>query len=236
MGEMAAKLVHEIRNPLCSIELFASMLEGDLTSPAHRELAQGITAGIGSLNAIMTNMLFFARPKKPALRTMRLDAVIDESLRLLRPMMEPRNAPVTARLSACELRGDAEMLKQVFMNILINAAQAMPDGGTVELRMEQDDGAVVVRIADTGCGIPRANLERIFDPFFTTKDSGTGLGLVIASNIMQANGGYIKVASEQGKGSVFSLYFPGGKMWSEPTVSASGTATRLPWSREGVTQ
>lgn len=97
------------------------------------------------------------------------------------------------------------------MNIVINAVQAMPDGGFLELRMERDKESVVVSVKDSGSGIAPENLERIFDPFFTTKDSGTGLGLVIASNIMRANGGYIKVASEQGKGSVFSLYFPAEK-------------------------
>jgi signal transduction histidine kinase len=208
MGEMAAKLVHEIRNPLCSIELFASMLERDLTTPAHKDLAQGVTTGIGSLNTILTNMLFFARPNRPALKPMRLDSVVQESVRLLQPMLDSRHIAITTTLRECEVRGDAEMLKQVLMNIMINAIQAMPDGGTINVIMEHDGDAVVVSVKDTGNGIPRENLERIFDPFFTTKDSGTGLGLVIASNIMQANGGFIKVASEEGRGSVFSLHFP----------------------------
>jgi signal transduction histidine kinase len=208
MGEMAAKLVHEIRNPLCSIELFASMLEKELTTTSHRDLAQGITAGIGSLNSILTNMLFFARPNKPSVKTMRLDSVIEESVRLLHPMMDSRNVRFSISMTACEFSGDAELLKQVFMNIMINAAQAMPDGGTIDIRMETVKDVVVVNVNDTGCGIPRQDLERIFDPFFSTKDSGTGLGLVIASNIMQSVGGYIKVTSEPGRGSTFSLCFP----------------------------
>ena len=211
MGEMAAKLVHEIRNPLCSIELFASMLERELTTASHKDLAQGITAGIGSLNTILTNMLFFARPNKPAFKAMRLDAVIEEAVRLLQPMMDSRSVRISTVISACELSGDAEMLKQVFMNVLINAVQAMPNGGAIDVRLERNNDGVVVNVQDTGNGIPRENLERIFDPFFTTKDSGTGLGLVIASNIMQANGGYIKVSSEPGKGSLFSLFFPAEK-------------------------
>jgi signal transduction histidine kinase len=221
MGEMAAKLVHEIRNPLCSIELFASMLEKELTTTSHKDLAQGITAGIGSLNTILTNMLFFARPNKPALKTVRLDTVIEESARLLQPMMDSRNVRLSVSVMPCELSGDAELLKQVVMNIIINAAQAMPEGGSTEVRMGRGTDAVVVSVKDTGCGIPRQNLERIFDPFFTTKDSGTGLGLVIASNIMQAMGGFIKVASEPGRGSTFSLHFPAGKdsLSGESTVA-----------------
>ncbi len=221
MGEMAAKLVHEIRNPLCSIELFATMLEKELTTTSHRDLAQGITAGIGSLNTILTNMLFFARPNKAALKTIRLDGVIQESVRQLQPMMDSRHVRLSTAMTLCELSGDAELLKQVFMNIMINAVQAMPEGGSIDVRMEALMDTVVVSVKDTGCGIPRQDQERIFDPFFTTKDAGTGLGLVIASNIMQAVGGYIKVTSEPGRGSIFSLYFPAGRPTTDEGRGAS---------------
>jgi signal transduction histidine kinase len=207
MGEMAAKLVHEIRNPLGSVELYATMLERELADTQHKDLARGISEGIGSLNTILTNMLLFSRPSKPALTTLRLDRVFAEAARILRPMMDTRGISLDAAVGADEVRGDPELVKQVFMNILINAVQAMPDGGKIEARTEQQNGAVVVRVKDTGTGIPRENLERIFDPFFTTKDSGTGLGLVIASNIMRVNGGFIHAASEPGKGSIFSLTF-----------------------------
>jgi len=211
MGEMAAKLVHEIRNPLCSIELFSSMLEKELTTTAHKDLAHGISAGIGNLNNILTNMLFFARPNKPALKLIRLDTVIAEAVRLLEPMMASRKVTLATTLVECELCGDAELLKQVLMNIMINAVQAMPDGGRIEVAMAQESAGTSVRIADTGTGIARENLEKIFDPFFTTKDTGTGLGLVIASTIMQATGGYITASSEPGQGSAFMLHFPVSK-------------------------
>lgn len=208
MGEMAAKLVHEIRNPLCSIELFSSMLEKELTTPAHQDLARGISTGIGSLNNILTNMLFFARPNKSALKPIRLDTVIAEAMGLLEPMLASRKVALTASLVESEICGDAELLKQVLMNIMINAAQAMPEGGTIELAMVPGSDGLSVRVTDTGMGIARENLEKIFDPFFTTKDTGTGLGLVIASTIMQATGGYITATSEPGLGSTFCLHFP----------------------------
>jgi len=212
MGEMAAKIVHEIRNPLCSIELYSSMLEKELTSSVHKDLARGISTGIGNLNTILTNMLFFARPNKPLLRTIQLDAVIKESIRMLMPMMESRNVRLRYELKECEISGDAELLKQVFLNILINAVQAMPDGGELAVTMEQEADAVVVNVKDSGFGIAREYLEKIFDPFFTTKDNGTGLGLAIVNTIMQSNGAYIRAASEQGKGSTFRLSFPTGKL------------------------
>ena len=208
MGEMAAKIVHEIRNPLCSIELYSSMLEKDLTSTVHKDLAHGIATGIGNLNTILTNMLFFARPSRPVLRKIRLDAVIDEAVRMLLPMMDSRNVRLVRSLQEWEMMGDPELLKQAFLNMLINAAQAMQEGGDIRIGMEQRGGMVEVTIQDSGGGIPRENLEKIFDPFFTTKDSGTGLGLAIVNTIMQANGGYITVASEPERGSTFTLFFP----------------------------
>jgi signal transduction histidine kinase len=184
------------------------MLEKELTATTHKDLAQGISAGIGSLNNILTNMLFFARPNKSALKPIRLDAVIADAIGLLKPMMASRKVTVAASLVEYQLCGDAELLKQVLMNIMINAVQAMPQGGRTEVAMVQEKDAMSVRITDTGTGIARENLEKIFDPFFTTKDTGTGLGLVIASTIMQATGGYITATSEPGQGSTFSLHFP----------------------------
>lgn len=227
MGEMAAKLVHEIRNPLCSVELYASMLARDLDDPARRELAEGITAGIGSLNTILTNMLLFARPHKPRLSPVRLDVVAEESVKTLTALAESRRVTISHSLPPLEVKADGELLKQVFVNLLINALQALPDGGSVALSSNPDGELTVVHIADTGAGIPREHLEKIFDPFFTTKETGTGLGLVIASNIMQANGGFIKVKSDPGAGSVFSLYFPayrnGALAW-HPAVAEAAIA------------
>ena len=208
MGEMAARLVHEIRNPLCSIELFSSMLEKELATTAHRELARGVSVGIGSLNTILTNMLFFARPNRPSLAPIRLDSVAGEAVRQLRPLLDSRNVEVLTSLVACEISGDAELLKQVFMNLLINAVQAMPGGGRIELTLGSRDGQAAVRVKDNGAGIAAEHIEKIFDPFFTTKETGTGLGLAIVNTIVQANNGYIEVASEPGQGTVFSLSFP----------------------------
>lgn len=208
MGEMAAKIVHEIRNPLCSIELFSSMLESDLEKSTHKKLARGISTGINNLNNILTNMLFFAKPHKPVPRNIRLDRVVEDSVMMFLPMMESRRIRIERVVFGCEIDGDPELLKQVFMNIIINAIQSMPDGGRVGIDMHKCDRSVVVDVSDSGEGIKHEHMERIFDPFFSTKDTGTGLGLAIASKIMQAHGGYIKVRSEEGKGSTFSLYFP----------------------------
>jgi nitrogen fixation/metabolism regulation signal transduction histidine kinase len=207
MGEMSAKIVHEIRNPLCSIELFSSMLEKDLKNPGHRDLARGISTGIHNLNNILKNMLFFARPNKPLMKSINLGRVIGDSIAMFRLLIESRKIKVKESLLDHEIPGDAELLKQVFINMIINAVQSMPDGGRLDVIMKREEDAIMVDIRDTGEGIKQADMEKIFNPFFSTKDTGTGLGLAIASMIMQGHDGYIKVKSEEGNGSVFSLYF-----------------------------
>lgn len=208
MGEMAAKIVHEIRSPLCSIELFSNMLTDDLEGTRHADMARGISTAIKNLNTILSNMLFFAKPQRPSLRPVQIRDVINQSLDVLVPLIEVRNITVRKKLPAIAINGDGELLQQVFMNILLNAVQAMPNGGTLSTVIESVNEYVTVSVIDEGEGIPDEYLEKIFDPFFSTKDKGTGLGLAISHKIMQSHSGYIKAFRNSGKGSTFCLYFP----------------------------
>jgi len=223
MGEMAATIVHEIRSPLCSIELFSSMLSNDLEGTPHAEMAQGISTGIKSLNNILTNMLFFAKPQKPSFKEVRLNNTIEESIKMLAPLVEIRGINLYKDITDELIVGDSELLKQVFMNILLNAVQSMPHGGKLKVAMglnpvrNQGQGFlsngvngefVIVTVTDEGEGISPENIEKIFDPFFSTKDRGTGLGRSIAYKIMQSHKGFIKVSNNNYKGSTFCLYFP----------------------------
>jgi signal transduction histidine kinase len=142
------------------------------------------------------------------MKPIRLDRVVEDSLAIFSTFMESRRVKVERSVLESEISGDGELLKQVFMNVFINAIQAMPDGGKFEIRMHRDEESVIVDIKDQGCGIKQEDMEKIFDPFFSTKDAGTGLGLAIAAKIMQTHGGYSKVESEVGRGSAFGLYFP----------------------------
>jgi len=207
MGEMATRIVHEIRNPLCSVQLFSSMLETELQNTPHKELARGISTGISSLNTILTNMLLFARPHKPSSKKIPIDRVVEESVVILIPLIRARNIELKKSLHCYEVLGDGELLKQVFINVILNAVQALPNGGDLNVTMEESATSVIVHVKDNGLGIDSADIEKIFNPFFTTKDTGTGLGLTIASQIMQAHGGYIKVHSGEDRGTTFSLYF-----------------------------
>jgi signal transduction histidine kinase len=216
MGEMAAKIVHEIRNPLCSMELFSSMLENELDEGSQKELAQGVSSGIHSLNTILTNMLLFAKPHKLTMKTMLLDKVVEDSLTFLNPFMKSRDIRIRKSLLEAEIFGDATLLRQVFINIIINAIQSMPDSSELDICIKNKGKLFVAEVRDNGEGIASDDLEKIFNPFFSTKDSGTGLGLTIASKIMQAHNGFITVESEKGKGSTFSLTFlKKGETWNQ---------------------
>jgi PAS domain S-box-containing protein len=214
MGEMAAKLVHEIRNPLCSIELYASMLAGDLEKTDHADLATGISQGIKSLNHVLTNMHYFAIPQKPLFTWVDFKKTLEELFFMLRPLVEAKRIQLKKKLNGqTRLWGDGELIKQALLNILLNAAEVTPEEGSVELILRKGKhGEMVVEIKDRGPGIPPEYLERIFDPFFSMKEKGSGLGLSIASNIMQAHGGTIKVQNN-GKqwGACFQLIFPSAK-------------------------
>lgn len=208
MGEMAAKIVHEVRNPLCSMELFVSMLEAELEEERQRELAKGISVGISNLNNILKNMLFFARPHKPSMQPIPLARAIGDSVRIFQPFLEERKVTLTVETESWIIDADLELMKQVLINIITNAIQSMPDGGKIAITSRRELNFGVVDIQDEGEGICQSDLEKVFNPFFSRKDTGTGLGLTIASTIMQAHGGYISVRSVEGKGSTFSLHLP----------------------------
>ena len=214
---MAAKIVHEIRSPLCSIELYATMLESELGDGEAARLSRGISSGILSLNNILTNMLMFARQQKPVVGRIDASTAVQEALRILEPMIGSRG--ITISLDAREdvrFSGDPELLQQVLLNVVLNAVQATSGEGHIGIAVREGKDGVVIEVSDEGEGIRREDLDRIFDPFFSTKTKGTGLGLAIAFRIMEAHGGYIRVRSAPGEGSVFGLHFPAAGKEEEP--------------------
>jgi signal transduction histidine kinase len=217
MGEMAVQVVHQIRNPMGSIELFASMLKRDLAAePDKATLAEKVQQGIRSLNLIIGNLLSFAKGAEPMVQAVDCGALADQVLAEMEPQLRHHRITVEAAIAADAslIRVDPELWRQVMMNLIVNAIQAMPSGGTLRLeaaRHSADDGRPATRltVADTGHGMPPAVRERIFDPFFTTKERGTGLGLALVYNIVKAHGAAIEVESGEGQGSVFTITLPG---------------------------
>ncbi|QPJ65184.1 MAG: PAS domain-containing protein [Candidatus Nitrohelix vancouverensis] len=223
-GEMAAGIAHEIRNPLASIELFASLLKQDLKEDDEkRALAERISSGVKNMDRIISSVLLFAQSAQPSRQKCDVDELIDGLLENSSELMIPENISVHKKLATAKIlaNGDDALLKQVFVNLLRNAIQAMPDGGTLSVETCIDAPAssdaqadpsgrrfVRISIADDGMGIPAEKRDNIFNPFFTTKDKGTGLGLSICHNIVKAHQGAIDLEATEGPGSTFIVKIP----------------------------
>ena len=209
MGELAANIAHEIRNPLGSIELFASLLMKEAKQKKELERLLQIIASVKNVDNKIRNLLLFAGNQQPHKRRISLHRVLREVLSFSQQFIENGGISLEARYAAAEpyISGDPEMLKQVFLNILLNAIQAMPDGGHLEIRTILGDATIEIRFSDTGGGIPSENLSKIFNPFFSTKEKGSGLGLAIVHTIIDIHDGSIDVESAGGQ-TVFSMTLP----------------------------
>ncbi|GBC99822.1 Sensor protein ZraS [bacterium HR17] len=218
LGQLSAGIAHELRNPLSAISTATYCLtqalseQNALSEPAQRYLTV-IQRNVERAQRIITSVLAFARPSQAEAVPTDLNELVDAALDIIAKEAERRNIVIRTALTPLPLvRCRPDAIKQAVLNILLNAVQAMPDGGTLTVCTEHDAIAKQVRliIADTGHGIPPEHLQRIFDPFFTTKPpgEGTGLGLSIARTAIEADGGRILVESEIGKGSVFTIVLP----------------------------
>jgi signal transduction histidine kinase len=216
VGELAAGLAHDLRNPLAGVSGALHVLAGQLPGDDPQQaLLTEIQSQVARMNKTLTELLRHARPPTPQYLPLNVNEVVEQTLWFL-PLASGSGIEVVKRLQPGlpPLRLDPSLLHQALLNILVNARQAMPNGGqlTVGTRLRQNllsKGEVVeVAIADTGLGILEENLSRIFQPFFTTKALGTGLGLAIAARIVEQHGGRIAVESEVGRGTTFRIVLP----------------------------
>jgi signal transduction histidine kinase len=210
MGEMAATLAHEVRNPLGSMELFASLLLDDLRDrPEARHLVAQIAGGVKDLNHLVTNILGFTRAPVPRPGTVDVIAAIEDALRYSMSVLAEHRVAIVRRYDAERMAAQADpaLVRHVFLNLIRNAAQAMEGGGTLTIRAAVGR-RVLVSFADTGAGVTASVRERIFDPFFTTKERGTGLGLFVVRTLVEAQGGDITEAGWGGGGACFTVRLP----------------------------
>jgi signal transduction histidine kinase len=214
LGEMAAGLAHEIRNPLGGIALYASMLERSLTDrPKDCGAAERIAGEVRSLERLVSEILDFAQEDRLERQSIRLGQVLEDVAEAARPWASQCHAEVSidAAAGATSLFADARKLKQVLLNLVINGLQAAGRGGRVVVATERaTDGAMRIIVRDNGPGIPPEVRDRIFNPFFTTKDDGTGLGLAIVHRIIEAHGGAIRAFNSAEGGAVFEVTLPEG--------------------------
>jgi signal transduction histidine kinase len=207
----------EIRNPLGGIAAYAALLERDLeVEDPRRRLVQEITAGVGRLNRIVSSLLSYTRPLNLNTYPADLVAVVEEAAAFFEIELERHHRGVALNRRyptvglVCPL--DPEQFQQVVLNLLQNATQAMPGGGTIDLeistRHEADESQAVLCVRDAGVGMTVEVQEKLFTPFFTTKEDGTGLGLVTSKKIVDAHGGHIHVESRPGDGTSFTIHLP----------------------------
>jgi two-component system, NtrC family, sensor kinase len=213
LGLLAAGVAHEVNTPLAVISNYIQMLAKQLPSgdPRH-QLIEKVVKQTFRASEIVNNLLNFSRTGATEFTEVNLNSVVEEVLTLVAHPFRTGQVQVTRNLQQelPAVLGSTNKLQQVFLNLFLNARDAMPSGGVVEIRTAAHNGSVEVEIIDSGAGIPRENLNRIFDPFFTTKSSGrgTGLGLSVSYGIVKEHAGKVDVRSTPGKGTSFRLEFP----------------------------
>lgn len=211
LGEMTAGISHEIRNPLGIIRSSAELLKKKMAQlDPDNTFPSVIVEEATRLDKIISDFLNYARPKTPQQLPCRIDEIVEKNLTFLKPQLESGNHRITKdyEIDLPEIVGDADMLYQAFLNILINAMQAMPSGGHIHIRMRSDKDALSIDFDNDGDFIDSENLEKIWEPFFTTKDMGTGLGLGIVKNIVEAHRGAVQIENKPGSGVQVTMTLP----------------------------
>ncbi len=228
LGEMAAGVAHEIRNPLGGIGLYASLLEKDLSDrPVQREIAQRIGVGVHNVEKIVRDILAFAGGAQPRFERVSLGRIIESLMSAVAPQARNRNIAidVDAKLRTTEVRADVGLVERAVLNLVLNALEAVESNGRVCIRRGGEpsgDGMVDMIVEDDGPGIEADRLQRIFHPFFTTKDGGTGLGLAIVHGIAESHGGCVRATNRMGGGAAFVLTLPAAPPRRTPIADSDG--------------
>jgi signal transduction histidine kinase len=213
LGEMVAAVSHEIRNPLGIISSTAELLKGKLAQhDPKNKLPDVIVQEAKRLNSIVTDFLDFARPPSLHVMTCNIGEIIEKNLDFLSPEIRSRHFEVRKRFATHvpDMQGDSGLLYRAFLNIIMNAMQAMPDGGTISIELSARDDHLTCQFTDEGPGIPDNTLKKIWDPFFTTKDKGSGLGLPIVKKIVEGHGGTVSIKNGEEKGTEVTVVLPLG--------------------------
>jgi signal transduction histidine kinase len=223
VGKLAAGVAHSVRNPLTSVKMRMFSLGRSLElSPDQKEDFEVISNEIRHIDTILQNFLEFSRPPKLKMQKVSPSDIVDAAIQLLRHRIESYEVAVELyrKRRLPEIEGDPEQLKEVLVNLIINACEAMTGGG--KILIQEEDGltepmgrVAVVKISDNGPGIPESIGDRVFQPFFSTKEEGTGLGLSIAVRIIEDHKGCLNLRSRRGKGTTFTITLPTkeGEAW-----------------------
>ena len=211
IGEMTAGVSHEIRNPLGIIKSSAQLLKKKMAKlDATSTIPDIIVEESARLDNIITDFLDFAKPKIPDLHPCRIEEIIEKNIAYLSPRIEDHNFNIIKEISERlpEIMADSAMLHQAFLNIFINAFQSLKNNGCLTIRIKYDSGSIIINFIDNGEGIPEQVLKKIWTPFFTTKDTGTGLGLGIVKNMIEAHNGTIAITNTETRGANVEIRLP----------------------------
>jgi two-component system, sporulation sensor kinase A len=208
MGELAAGIVHEIRNPLTILKGFLELLESDTTQKGKEYIAI-MTNELERIELMANDLLYFSKPHKQNIKLNNLVELIDDVISLLDNSAFKKHILINFYYETRDifLKCDELQLKQAFINLIKNAIEATPNKGVINIRIEKNEN-VIVTISDTGCGMTKKQLDHLGTSFFTTKKDGTGLGLLVTYNIIKNQHGCIHVKSEEGIGTTFIIRFP----------------------------
>jgi two-component system, sporulation sensor kinase E len=202
LGRMAAGLAHEIRNPLGGIQLYASMLRRDLDRDSDKvRTLDRILAAVTGLDKLVEDMLTYGREIVPRKTAQPLEPVLEDAIGLARAALDEKQVALVRDFDGAEAAVDCEMIARVFLNLILNAAQAMESGGLLRIAAR----GTTVSFSDSGPGIPAEMMDKLFTPFVTSKAKGTGLGLAIAQKIVEAHGGLIEARNSSGGGATFTV-------------------------------
>lgn len=208
MGELAAEVAHEIRNPLGSIELMVTLLQEDVKENERSSgLLSRIRTSVDNMNHIVTNILLYTKDLQPDYSEFPLEELLNAAESIALNTIVKNQVTVEKNLGGILVNADFELLKQSIANVLINAAQAVPQGGKIHIDAENKKNSLRLKIKDNGPGIPETNKDKIFKPFFTTKNTGTGLGLAMVKRVVEAHGGIIFFESDA-EGTLFIFEIP----------------------------
>ena len=211
IGRFASGIAHEVGNPLGSISAYAQiLLMGGESETERREYLQAINSESKRIGELLKHLLDFSRPTADNIEWVDVNCVIDQALKLVSAQERFKAIQLTKQLDtpSPQVRIVSDQLKQVLINLFLNAADAMPDGGRLTVKSDTDSQFVFISVTDTGTGIKPEDRERLFDPFFTTKPEGIGLGLVISARLVEKYGGVIEVHSDEEVGSTFTVLLP----------------------------
>ena len=210
VGRVVAGVAHEIKNPLFGISSVAQIFERELINPIHRELAQALLAETRRLNHLVDELLVYGRPMKLRAERCDLSRLLEEVFQVHRREIREKGIVVRDEQLVPKIITyvDSGQIRQVFLNLLRNAVDAMPRGGEIALTLLLEDRYIIFSLADEGEGIPAQIFDRVYDLFFTTKKAGTGLGLTICRKIVQDHGGEIILESTEGKGTTVTVKLP----------------------------